>query len=527
MSFHTSFMLKDDYLKIGRASELTSLKDRAIFRFFEIFPGVLSWGILVLAIFLCWQRPLWIAVFIICFVIFWFFRTIYFSLHLWSGYKRMEKHEEIDWLKKIEQLPISRYPLPTAKNWKDIYHLIILPMYKEPLEIVRGTLKSLEETDYPKEKMIVVLACEVRAKKEVEETAKQIKQEFSQKFFKLLITWHPAYLSGEIAGKGSNETWAAKKAKELIIDSLGIPYENIIFSSFDIDTRVPLGYFSCLTYHYLTSKKPTKTSFQPVPLYINNIWQAPVISRVFAFSSTFWHTMNQERPEKLITFSSHSMSFKTLVEVGFRQTNVVSDDSRIFWQCFLKYDGDYRVQPLYFPLSMDANVAKSFWRTMINIYKQQRRWAYGVGDIPYFLFGFLKNKKIPLFKKVRLGLELIEGHLSWATASILIFLLGWLPLTLGGPEFSQTLISYNLPKIISRIMTVAMLGLILSIYLSFLLLPPKPPDYGRFKYLVFALGWLLLPLMMIFFASLPALDAQTRWLLGKYMGFWVTEKVRK
>jgi len=176
---------------------------------------------------------------------------------------------------------------------------------------------------------------------------------------------------------------------------------------------------------------------------------------------------------------------------------------------------------------MDANVAKSFFRTLVNIYKQQRRWAYGVGDIPYFLFGFYKNKKISFFKKISLGRELIEGHLSWAVTSILIFALGWLPLILGGQEFSQTLISYNLPRAISRIMTLAMLGLIGSAYLSFLLLPPKPLKYGRFKYLVFAFGWLLFPIMMIFFTAFPALDAQTRWILGKYMGFWCTEKVRK
>ena len=512
--------MENYYLEVGKASDLKNWKDRTIFRTFEIFPGALSWGAIFVAILLSWKQPLLVAVFIICFSIFWFFRIIYFSFHLWAGYKKMTENEKENWLEKIDKLK-------TVKNWKDIYHLIILPMYREPPEIVRDAFNSLLNTDYPKDKMIVVLACEEKVKNSVKKTAETIEKEFGNKFFKFLTTWHPDNLSGEIAGKGSNETWAEKIAKEEIIDPLKIPYENIIFSSFDVDTCVFPKYFSCLTYYYLTSDKPERTSFQPVPLFINNIWQAPVISRVFSFSSTFWHTINQERPEKLITFSSHSMSFKALVEIGFKQTNVVSDDSRVFWQCFFRYDSGYQVKPLYYPVSMDANVSKSFFRTLINIYKQQRRWAYGVGDVPYFLFGFLKNKKIPISKKISLGFEVIAGHFCWATASILIFLLGWLPLILGGHEFSQTLFSYNLPRTISRIMTISMIGLVISVYLSFLLLPPKPPEYGRFKYLVFAFGWLLLPVIMIFFTALPALDAQTRLMLGKYMGFWPTEKVRK
>ncbi len=526
MDFNHSQEKKDYYLKIGRAPDLKKLNERILFRMFEIFPGFLSWGVLFLAVYLSWKSPLWISIFIIIFVIFWFFRTIYFSLYLWISYRKMAEHEEINWIEKLNKFKIENCKLK-IENWQDIYNLIVIPMCKESLEVIRDNFKALEKTDYPKDKMIIVLACEEKVKGQILKTVKEIEKEFSSKFFKFLITWHPADLPGEISGKGSNETWAAKEVKEKIIDPLKIPYENIIFSSFDVDTCVFSKYFSCLTYHYLTSEKPTRTSFQPVPLFVNNIWQVPVISRVFSFSSTFWHTMNQERPEKLVTFSSHSMSFRALLDVGFKQTNVVSDDSRIFWQCFLRYDGDYRVQPLYYPISMDANVAKNFFRTLINIYKQQRRWAYGVGDISYFLFGFLKNKKISFLKKLSLGLELIEGHFSWATSSIMIFFLGWLPLILGGPEFSQTLISYNLPKIISRVMTFAMIGLVSSAYLSFLLLPPKPPEYGRWKYLVFAFGWLLFPIMMVFFTALPALDAQTRWIFGKYMSFWVTEKVRR
>lgn len=512
-------MNREEHLKIGKASDIKDSRDRMIYRALEVFPGTLSWLTLGILFVLCWQRPLWVAIFAIMFDLFWLMRITYRSFLLRSGYNKMRKHEKVDWLGKIKNLK--------SKNWRDYYHLVVMPMYKEPLEIVRGSFLALKDSDYPKDRMIVVLTIEEKAKSQVQETVEIIKKEFGNLFFKFLITWHPSNLPGEIAGKGSNETWGAKKAKEEIIDPLRIPYDKIIFSSLDDDTVVAPKYFSCLTFHYLTAEKPVRTSFQPIPLFINNIWRVPVLSRIFSFSSTFWNTMNQANPENLVTFSSHSMSFKALVEVGFKQTNVVSDDSRIFWQCFLKFNGDYRVQPLYYPVSMDAVVAKTYFRTMVNVYKQQRRWAYGVGEIPYLLFGFLKNKKISFKKKLRFGFIAIEGHWSWATVSFIIFFLGWLPLILGGPEFSQTLFSYSLPRMLRNIMSLAMIGLISSAYFSIVLLPPRPPSYGRSKYLILALEWLIVPLVMIIFSPLPAIEAQTRLMFKKYLGFYPTEKVRK
>lgn len=523
----------DDFLKIGKASDLKDPRDRVIFRLLEIFPGAISWLILILIFILSWQKPFFISVFIIVFAVFWLFRTIYFSFHLNSTFKKMKENEKKDWLDKIKKLSPQNYSLK-INSWKDIYHLVILPVSREPLEIAREAFISLQKSDYPKDRMIIVFSAEESQKQYLAPIVEEIEKEFSDKFFKLLITWHPSNIKGEIPGHGANDAWACQEVKKKIIDPLNIPYENIITSSFDIDTCVFSRYFSCLTYYFLTIKNPTRASYQPIPLYINNIWQAPFFSRIFAFSATFWQMMCQERPEILLTFSSHSMSFKSLVDVGYKQANVVSDDSRIFWQCFFRYNGDYRVVPIFYPVSMDANVSKSFWRTAVNVYKQQRRWAYGVGEIPFFLFGFLKkiksdfnNKKIPFYKKLNLSAELIVGHWFWATVSIMIFCLGWLPIFLGGPDFSQTLVSYNLPKMMSFILTILMIGLVASAYLTIVLLPPKPPGYGRFRYFTFFIEWFMLPFIMIFFTSIPALDAQTRWMFGRYMGFWVTEKVRK
>jgi len=510
--------MEKKYIKVGFARDLETSGDRRLFRFLEILPGVLSWGTLLLMIFLSWNKPVWVAFFIIAFDIYWLLKTLFLAFHQQFSYRRMRMNLKIDWLKRLDELP--------AKNWEEIYHLVILPFYKEKLEIVHSTFRALANSKYPLDKLIVVLAAEERAGEYALEIADKIKKEFGDKFFKFLITIHPQDIVGELSGKGSNETWAGKEAKKLI-DDLRIPYENIIVSSFDIDTQVFPYYWARLTHAYLSCPDPLRSSFQPVPMYNNNIWDAPAISRVIAIGATFWHMIQQERPERMSTFSSHSMSFKALVEMDFWTTKNVSEDSRIYWQSLLFYDGDYRNVPLYYPLSMDANLADSFWQTVKNVFKQQTRWSWGVENVPYFTFGCIKNKAMALRKKIYHMFYHWEAFWSWATNALLIFLLGWLPLILGGEAFNRTLISYNLPRLTRILMSAAMIGLFFSAFYTLKLLPPRPAKYKSRKYFWMILQWILVPIATIVFGAIPALISQTRLMIGKYMGFWVTEKKRK
>jgi cellulose synthase/poly-beta-1,6-N-acetylglucosamine synthase-like glycosyltransferase len=515
------------YSKIGKYSDLDQKSDRVIYRFFEMLPGILAWVTLILIVILSFASPIFIALFIILFDTYWFIKTLFLSLHLRSAFGHLRGNLKINWLEKLDQLIVGRYSLPKIKSWRDIYHFIVLPTYKEGIEVVSATIESILRSEYPKSRMIVILAQEERGGEESLAIKSFVEKEYGNKFFKFLVVRHPANIPGELAGKGSNATFAARIAKEQIIDKLGVGYDHIIVSNLDIDTVVPSHYFSRLTYLFLTTPDPLKVSYQPVPLYTNNIWEAPALARVVAFSATFWHTIQQERPERLTTFSSHSMSFQALVDIDFWQVNMVSEDSRIFWQCFLRYNGDYRVVPMLYPVSMDANVASSFWRTLVNIYKQQRRWSYGVENVPYFLFGFLKNKLISKKRKLYYTFNIVESFHSWATNALIIFLLGWLPVMVGGPEFNRTVLSLNLPRLTSSIMSLAMIGLISSAVLSIIILPPRPPRYGKYRYVMMVLQWILFPVTTILLGALPGLESQTRLMLGKYMGFWVTPKTRR
>jgi hypothetical protein len=516
-----------------------------VVRLYETIPALLTWATLLAMVLFSWLLPVWVSIFIILFDTYWLLKTIYLSFHLRATFSAMRANMKTNWLAKLEELPAQ--PYVAGKNnggWRDIYHLVILPMYDEPYEVVRESFESLVRANYPKEKFIIVLALEERAGEAAQATGEKIEREFAPKFHKLLITTHPANVPGEIPGKGSNEAWAGAEAKRFVIDPLcasaGIPYKNILVSVFDVDTQVPAEYFGRLTYVFLTVPDPLRAIYQPVPLFTNNIHDAPALARVVSFSCTFWQMMQQSRPERLTSFSSQSIPLQTLIDIGFWQRDIVSEDSRIFWQGYFRYSGDFRVEPLLFPVSMDAPIARTFWGALKNIYRQQRRWAWGAENVPYLLEGFAtdaaaKNsdgtsaRKISKRKRWYWTFNAIEGYHSWATNSLIIFALGWLPLFLGGRHFGTSLLAYSLPHITRWIISLSMIGVASSAIMSLFFLPPKLGGTNATNYAIYILQWILMPFTLIAFGAIPGIEAQTRLALGgKYrLGFWVTPKGRR
>ncbi len=503
------------YLHIGRANELTG-RDRVIYRLFEILPGFLSVGTLLLFVVLSFYKPVWAAYLTIIFSVYWLLKTVYLSVHLRHNFKRVRHNMSLDWNERLRNL-----------SHKDILHLVIFPFYTEGYDVVAESVRGLLRSSWDHKRIAVVLAAEERAGKAQRAVADRIAKDFGDKFGAFIVTEHPADVAGEIPGKGSNISYAAEEARIRILDAQDIPYEKTLVSAFDIDTVVYPQYFSCLTWHFLTSERPERTSFQPIPLYNNNIWDAPMLSRVIAYSSSFWQMIQQERPERLATFSSHAVPFKPLREVGYWQKNVVSEDSRIFWNLFVRYDGDYDVVPMAYPVSMDANVAPNLWSTAKNIYLQHRRWTYGAENIPYILFAFLKNPRIPFGKKLRAAFVQIEGFWSLTTNPLVLFAVGWMPLIVGGRAFNATVLSYNLPLVAKGFLTASLFGLIVSAAIAMQLVPERPREKSRFHSLMHFLQWILVPLTMVVFSAIPGLDAQIRLMLGRYLGFWVTPKSRK
>lgn len=532
-------------------------KKAGLVRFLEILPGTLTWTTLILAPVFSYYHPVWISLYIILFDTYWFLKGANVAFHLLYSYGVLKTHNGIDWIdwnnrlsnrtgfteflqdqsnntrnrkyKRLckEQLEkILKLPIDRNFDWQKIYHLIILPTVKEHISVLQASIGSYADADYPKDKIIFVLATEMRVGKTAQDTSEELTKKFGNKFFKFITTAHPPNLSDEIIGKGSNVSYAAEKAAEFLLEQ-NISFENVIVSAFDSDTTVTKDYFAHLTYDFLTADKPHQCSYQPMPMFHNNIWDTPAIARVIATASSFWQMVEASRPDRLVTFSSHSMSFKTLYDVGYWRRDIIPEDSHIFWQCFLHFNGDYKTLPLYTTVSMDAVLGKNYWGTLVAQYKQKRRWAWGAIEMSLVFPEFIKNKKIPLWKRLLYAERLVEGHYFWATASIMIAILGWLPLIFGGSNFGGTVLALNLPILTKWIMSIATVFLLFSVYINMVILPPRPPGYSRWKSVSMIVQWVFSPIVSSIFGSMPAIDAQTRLMFGKYMEFWVTPKIRK
>jgi hypothetical protein len=496
-----------NYLDIASWRDLPGRRQQFAYRALEALPGILLWTAFIGAILLSWLKPVWVAIFIISFDTYWLIRTFYLTAHLHTAYQKLKKISRINWQKKLEHLEAQ-------KTTPKINHIVVIPTYKEGWQVVQETLKALSRVRFPKKRIVVVLGLEQRAGNMAQETASLAQLYFGDRFKKIIPVVHPQNLLNEIPGKASNQTWALKKALNKLPPGFLKNQRKILVTTIDADGQVFPQFFSRLTYCYLRSRLSQKTIFQPVIYYNNHLKNTGFIARALAGSSFIFTLLQQERPRRSTNFSCYSISLKTLKKAGFWHPQVIQEDSRLFWKNFLKFNGDFKITPLFYPVSMDAASGASFWQTLKAQYQQQRRWAWGAGDTAYYSWGFWQNRSISWRKKSAYWLYFTDYYLNWSLAAPLILVLGWLPLALGGDAFNATLLAFNLPGAIQVLLTLAAGGLIYSTWIHWQIIKLHPLETTGIKKFWVPLQWLTMPILFNLLSALPAIDAQTRLMLG-------------
>lgn len=517
-----------------------------------------SWLILALPVIFSFVWPAGVAYFIILFDTYWLTKALVMGGHLVAGYIHLKRNTRIDWLERCKKTVdlenwanelTRKYQLAKGfeasrireelaqveqmralpglqKQWNEVLHVVIYAIYKESYELVSTSLRACADSNYPKDKLVIVLATEERAGESAQVVVRRVAEEYKDVFADVIITVHPDGIAGELKAKGANVYHAGKELQRYV-DERELAYDNIMVSCFDADTLPSRQYFANVTYEYILNPERTFRSYQPIPLFNNNLWDVPMLNRLVALGSSYWQMIESTRPHRLINFSSQAMSLKTLVDIDFWDRAIVSEDSRQFYRAYFRYNGNHRAIPIFSPVSMDAVLGKNVWDTMKAQYVQKRRWAWGIEHLPYLMEKYFSTRgQLTWYQRIIHPFRTFEGHVSWSTSSLLIALGGWMPLLLN-PEFRTTVLAFNLPVLARNLLSITWVGVVISVIVAQGLLPPMPKHFPRWKRLEMILQWIFVPISGVIFGSIPALDAETRLMLGKYLGFAITAKERK
>lgn len=490
---------------------------RSLVRLWEIIPGLATWSTFAILIILAIINPQLLTLIVLLFAIYWLVRVFIITYFLVGGFLRYRRARAIDWFSALERDFLGRH--------SRYYHLAIVPSYKEDISILRHTLDAIHLSNYPKNKLIVVVAFEERDKELAPKYGPILEQEYQDSFGGLIVTYHPADIPGEVRGKGPNITWAGRQSLQYI-DKRGIHYEDIIVTTLDADNRVDRDYFANLTWNYLNTPDPIHKSFQPIPMFFNNIWQVPLPVKLTALGSSFWQIIQAMRPHYARNFSAHAQSLAALVETDFWSVTTIVEDGHQYWRSYFKFNGNHHVVPIFMPVYMDAVQGDNILDTFREQYLQRRRWFWGVSDVPFVFEYSLGNGQIPFFYKWAQFLRLFESHYSLSTQSF-VLLIGWLPLIID-PAFRESVTGYSFPIVYRTFFYTAWLGMIVNMLVATLLVPSRPggkPVYVLTMIKEWILAPLLLPISGIFFSAIPAIDSQTRLMVHKpFTVFNVTKK---
>ena len=475
-----------------------------------------------------------------------------------------------NWQKEIrETIKIAKITKGTKfANPNNIIHFPLFSIYDESSEIIIRGLKSVYDSGYDLSKICVLISQEARLGNEKNinfqneiskidwlntlvfaendmdlvynsehlnleysnSTLNNFAKTFGPNKLNVIITQHPDGLVGEIKGKSSNEDWAARQVS-LFVKSCNLDSELCVVTSFDADSRVGENFFQILSFQYCNNETRFVTGFQPMPVFSNNLFDVDLLPFLVGINTTFWTMVQYSLLDGMHFFANYSVPLVLAQRVDFWQRDIIAEDALFFSKCLIKTDGEFQVVPSYNHFNSDNIESDNYWQTMVNQYNQLRRWAWGgIESFPYKFYNFfvLPKSKVDIRHRISLVFNDWFSHFCWSTLPVVFSLIVFLP-ALVNLEFAKSTIAVNFYELLFYFSLISYTSLGVVITIIFLFIYPQAvgthstKDISWQHKLNILIPILISPLIMFVWGP-PAIDAQIRGILGKYMGYWVTPK---
>lgn len=569
------------------------------YRLLEAFLGSVSLLFLFFLVFTSIFSPTLVSIFLIIYSFFWLLRVTVICLFTIYSYKNLRRWESFDIPRLLEsfssnintakdKLFLIKKKYAKSLDWqsqiqKDItvldsikdtkfakpYNLFQIPIfsvYNENAEILIRSLKSIYNSGYPLDKIVVFITQEARLGSKLNASFRQkisnldwvnahnvseknlelvysqthakltnytnlnfSKIEFTKNKLNLVFTQHPDGLTGEIKGKASNEDWASRQAS-LFILAQKIDPQMVLLTSLDADSKLGKNYFNLLALRFCLTPDRLQVGFQPIPVYSNNFFQTGLIPRLIATQTTLYQFAQNVIEGEAVFFANYSVPLEVARKVNFWVRDGIAEDYLFFAKCFLHFKSNFRVLPFYGVFEGDAIESDDYIESIANQYRQLQRWSWGgVESWPYLFHHFFidqSGNKIPLPARLKLMFALFTNHFFWATTPLFFSVGVFLPVFFGGETFKSTPVAQSLSDFSTYFALMSMVFLSTFTYITFKYIAPKASknkEKNIKNIMMIILQWVASP-FVYGFMGVPAIDSQSRGVMGKYLGYWVTPK---
>ena len=122
-------------------------------RFLEILPGFISWSMILFPLWGTFIFPLAVAYYILAFNVYWLYRSLTSAVLAVLSHFRIQAGEIYDWMGDVYDFT----------DWNKVFHVVVIPTYKEPGETLKRTLNGLLSQTFTAKNIIPVIAFESRA----------------------------------------------------------------------------------------------------------------------------------------------------------------------------------------------------------------------------------------------------------------------------------------------------------------------------------------------------------------------------
>ncbi len=501
-------------------SNQVQIADSSRRNFGHALPGVLSWTAIVVAILGAIFFPrIWlvIATVVIAYFMIRMIGTLAFAIY---GERLAADARAKDWTAEEDVAgPFGFAP-------SEVSHIVVIPNYKEPVEILRRTLDALAAQHRAPERIIPVLGMEER-EPDARAKGEALAAEYAGKFRHVLVSVHPGGIPGEEPGKSSNEAWAARQARKMV-DELGLDVDRITITSCDADSLIHPKYFSAVASMFSADERRHLRFWQAPLFYYNNIWQVPAPIRFSTWLSHAVQVAELAMPfYDPLPISTYTLSLSLAERCGWWDPSVIPEDWHEYLNCLFETGEEISTTAVFLPTTSDATDGETFKQAMVSRFHQVKRHAWGAEDVGYIVGQFTRRptsmRSSTLFRfgqvlhdhvmRVAMWFVLVSVYVIMAYyARLHWYDLGW-----------HSSIAHNLALLRVMFSTGAVC---MAATIVFELWRCPPPDgVSRVKTAVeIALLWPLMPLMGFYLGTLPALEAQTRLMLGIPIGYVVTPK---